>query len=291
MSISGGMFNIIQRAQVNSIAVRYSSTMTTSSSSGSVNPLSWSIRKNESAIQSFWRLAPEEAARRAPSLDLVKRLEKLADSDNKDISAEKLRQAKAKLGALRQQLQMTAASNDPRQIKRLAAEAARLAREVGAAARDLSRGVAAGATAYSSLTGGVATDAAMVSTWAGLRNQIVQASDRDVAFKALHDIGTDARAAIAAAKGIIALAAQMARARRKAGENDGDENYFRRLQEMADDALHDVDTGQREALGELFLPADLGDGPTVSTIVSQQISVEISLTASISGSASTTILA
>jgi hypothetical protein len=283
MSVSGGVFNIIQQAQVNSISVRYAATTTTTSSSGggSTNPLTWPLRKNESAIQSFWRLAPEEAAKRAPSVDLVKRLEKLADGDNKDISAEKLRQAKAKLSALRQQLQMAAAHGDPRQMKRLAAEAARLAREVGAAARELSQSVASGTGTYSAQG---SSETAGESS--GLQAQIALGAGRDQAFKALHDIGSDARTAIAQAKGLIALAAQMARARRKAQDND-DDNFFRRLQEMTDAALADVDAGQRAALGEMFLPADLGGGAMVETIVSQQISVEISLT---SHSGLTTIL-
>lgn len=286
MSVSGGMFNIIQQARVTSISVRYSATTTTTpATGGSTNPLTWSLKKNESAIQSFWRLAPDEAAKHAPSLDLVKRLEKLAESDNKDISAEKLRQAKAKLSALRQQLQMAAAHGDPRQMKRLAAEAARLAREVGAAARELSQSVATGTGSYSSVGDGGDDAAAPVS----LQAQLTLGTTRDQAFKALHDIGSDARAAIAAARGIIALAAEMARARKKANEPD-DDNFFRRLQDMTDAALADIDAGQREALGELFLPADLGGGDMAGTIVAQQISVEISLTASISNS-TTTILA
>lgn len=269
MSLSSGMFNIIQQARMTSAAARYPAA-TSAPGAGSTNPLTWSLKKNESAIQSFWRLAPEEAAKRAPSLDLVKRLEKLADSDNKDIAAEKLRQAKARLAALRQQLQMAAASNDPRQIKRLAAEAARLAREVGAAARALSQGVAGGTASYASQADG-ATDA-------GLQTRLTQSSERELAFKALHDIGTDARAAIADAKGLIALAAQMSRARRKAREEEEDEAYFRRLQEMADDGLADVEAGQREALGEMLLPADPGIADATGLAASTEISLEISVT-------------
>lgn len=275
MSVSGGMFNIIQRAQLNAVALRHAGTAQVGSG-GSANPLTWSLRKNESAIQAYWRLAPEQAARNAPSADLVKRLEKLADGGNKDIAVEKLRQAKSRLAALRQQLQLAAASGDPRQIKRLAAEAARLAREVGSAARELSRGIAAGGVGDGSLVDDAAAEAGEVSAGqasggAPLQARLAQGSERDQAFRALHQIGHDARTAVAQAKGLIALAAQMARARRKAGEEDDDEAFFRRLQDMADEAMAEIDAGQREALGELFLPAELDSGAVIATTLSVSV--------------------
>lgn len=87
----------------------------------------------------------------------------------------------------------------------------------------------------------------------------------------MHQIGHDARTAVAQAKGLIALAAQMARARRKAGEEDDDEAFFRRLQDMADEAMAEIDAGQREALGELFLPAELDSGAVIATTLSVSV--------------------
>jgi CRP-like cAMP-binding protein len=278
MSVNGGMFNIIQRAQFNALSVRHTVT-TMPDAGGSTNPLTWSLRKSESAIQAYWRLAPEQAARNAPSADLVQRLEKLADGGNKDIAVEKLRQAKARLAALRQQLQLAAASGDTRQIKRLAAEAASLAREVGGAARDLSRAVAAGTAGYGPLAEGTAAEASQASGGTAMPARLAQGSERDQAFRALHAIGNDARTAVAQAKGLIALAAQMARARRKAVDVEDDESFFRRLQDMADEALAEVDAGQREALGELFLPAEFGSGAvTASTLSVSTTTVTVAAT-------------
>ena len=77
--------------------------------------------------------------------DMLKRLEKASKSDNKEIAAERLRQAKAKLRSLRLQAQMAAASGDPKQMKRIAQQAAQAAREVASAARGLAEGIVASA--------------------------------------------------------------------------------------------------------------------------------------------------
>ncbi|WP_374375046.1 hypothetical protein [Dongia sp.] len=264
MSVSGGMFSIIQQGQISSVTL---SQTRVASTGGSTNPLTWSLKKSESAIQAYWRLAPEAAAKNAPSVDLVKRLEKLAEGDNKEISAEKLRQAKARLSALRQQIQLAAISNNPRQIKRLAAEAAQLAREVGAAARHLAQGVAAGTTTYGS-TAATSGDNAPVA----VKDMVAASATRDTALQSLHAIGDDARSAIAEAKGLIALAAQMARSRRKRSEDDDDEGYFRRLQEVADEALAEVEAGQREAIGALYQPAETGSAGVIDVT---QVSVSV----------------
>jgi hypothetical protein len=256
MSAIGGMFNIIQAGQLGSL-VSSMRASDAAAAAGSTDPSTWQLKRGESAIEAFWRLAPDAAKENAPTLDLMKRLEKLKASGNSDISAEKLRQAKARLNALRQQLQLAAISNDPRQIRRLAAEAAQLARAIGAAARDLSHGIAAGVATYSSdaqLAQSTANGAAATPGTADLAG----GGERDAAFKALHQVGTDARGAIAQAKGLIALAAQMARARRR--ENEDDDDYFRRLQELVDAGLDDVDAGQREAIDHLLLSPDAGTG-------------------------------
>jgi hypothetical protein len=75
--------------------------------------------------------------------DMLKRLQQAQKSDNKEISAERLREAKAKLQALRMQAQMAVASGDPKQLRRIAQEAAQAAHEVAAAVRGLASGIAA----------------------------------------------------------------------------------------------------------------------------------------------------
>src|SRR5215510_57021 len=135
MGLAGGMFNIIRQGQASASAFARppaSSLGANSATNGSTNPQSWTLKRNESAVDAFWRLAPEQAARsKMMTPATMQRLQKLAESDNKDISAEKMRQAKAKLEGLRRQLQMLAATGDVRQLRRIAAEAASLAREIG----------------------------------------------------------------------------------------------------------------------------------------------------------------
>lgn len=273
MGVSSGIFNIIQRGQLHAATnanMHATQQIAKNKSETSSNPLTWSLKKNESAVASYWRLAPESAAKNAPTLDTVKRLEKMADDDNADISAEKMRQAKAKLDGLRRQLQMLAASGDVRQLRRIAAEAASLAREIGAAARSIAQGIGAGS---------VSSDASSAQATASAANAAAQSASGSAAapdsggtetdvsiseptgstleqsYKALHELSSDARSAVVQAKGIIALAAQLARSKRR-GSDDEEDRYFRKLQEEADAALNDIDAGQREAIGELLLPQD-----------------------------------
>ena len=87
MGVAGGIFNIIQRSQLSVTAtatLRVTQTQksliqkSAADNSAGLNPTSWTLRKNESAVAAFWRLAPESAAKNAPTVDIVKRLEKLA---------------------------------------------------------------------------------------------------------------------------------------------------------------------------------------------------------------------
>ncbi len=303
MGVAGGIFNIIQRGQFNAAATANQHAQTarnklgkdptdkSSAKSGS-DPSTWTLKRNESAIASFWRLAPEAAAKNAPSLDTVKRLEKMADSDNSDIAAEKMRQAKAKLDGLRRQLQMLAATGDTRQLRRIAAEAASLAREIGAAARSMAQGIAAGnvsgdtanAQATASAANAAAQSAGGSAPPAGgeaapensslIADGAARGAELEQSYKALHDLNSDARNAVVQAKGIIALAAQVARSRRR-GSDDEEDRYFRRLQDEADGALAEIDAGQREALAELLLPEDGGaSAGDVLTSTSLEITVE-----------------
>jgi hypothetical protein len=287
MGVAGGIFNIIQRGQFSAAAAasqRASQQTSKSTDETSTNPLTWSLKRNESAVASYWRLAPEAAARNAPRLDIIKRLEKMADGNNSDISAEKLRHAKVKLEGLRRQLQMLAASGDVRQLRRIAAEAASLAREIGVAARNLAQGIGAGSVASeagNAQAAASAANAAAQSAPASAASSVADGSTPvnaeegtlEQSYRALHELGSEARNAVVRAKGIIALAAQMARAKRRGG-GDEDDRFFRQLQAAADAALSDIDAGQREALGQLIMPLDDGFGGGLAAGTSLEIIVE-----------------
>ncbi|HVJ41443.1 MAG TPA: hypothetical protein VM639_08095 [Dongiaceae bacterium] len=92
-------------------------------------------------MKDFWQRAADKAAERAPSADTMKKLQDASKSDNKEIAAQKMQQAKAKLQSLRLQAQLAAASGDKQQLRRLAQEVAAAAREVASAAHDLAGGV------------------------------------------------------------------------------------------------------------------------------------------------------
>lgn len=278
MGVAGGIFNIIQRGQFSAAAtasLRAAQPTPKSNDATGTDPLTWSLKANESAAASYWRLAPESAARNAPRLEIVKRLEKMADDDNSDISAEKLRQAKAKLEGLRRQLQMLMASGDIRQLRRIAAEAASLAREIGSAARSLAQSIGAGigAGSVASETGSAQATASAATAAANGSAPSAAEGTLEQSYRALHELGSEARNAVVRAKGIIALAAQIARTTRR-GHDDEDDRFFRRLQEMADAAQNDIDAGQREALGQLIMPLGEGSGGDMLAAASLDITVE-----------------
>jgi len=99
-----------------------------------------------SSMQDFWQRAADKAAQRLPSAETIKKLQTASKSDNQDIAAQKMQQAKAKLQALRLQAQLAAASSDKQQLRRLAQEVAAAAHEVASAAHDLAEGVVASVT-------------------------------------------------------------------------------------------------------------------------------------------------
>jgi hypothetical protein len=115
--------------------------------------------------------------------DMLKRLEKASKSDNKEIAAEKLRQAKAKLQALRMQAQMAAATGDAKTLRRLAQEAAQAAREIANAVRGLASGIVATAqTADGSTSGSVpGATATPLQASAGSDTAAAQAASSDAA--------------------------------------------------------------------------------------------------------------
>lgn len=229
--------------------------------------------------------------------DMIKRLEKASKSDNKEIAAERLRQAKAKLRSLRLQAQMAAAGGDPKQLKRIAQQAAQAAREVASAARGLAGGIAAGATpSDGSASAGVPLAATGAPSEGETRTPATPGSAPALSTpttnlfgserEALRKLGDEAHAAIAQAKGLIAFAAQAARARRH--RPDDDDNFFRQLQQSVQEAEHDLDGALTDAGHSLDAAAgaNLADEfGTVSAIETTslvaQVTTEVTVTANV----------
>jgi hypothetical protein len=230
--------------------------------------------------------------------DMIKRLEKASKSDNKEIAAERLRQAKAKLRSLRLQAQMAAASGDPKQLKRIAQQAAQAAREVSSAARGLAEGIVASAVPSdgSASAGNIplATQSAPApsgETAATATPAPAAAQAAPMMFsgerEALRKLGDEARSAIAQAKGLIAFAAQAAKSRKHRPDDD-DNEFFRQLQQSVQDSAQDLDSALNEAgqtLDAATAASLTGGTDTVSMVESTtlmvQMSVEVSVTANI----------
>jgi hypothetical protein len=261
--------------------------------------------------------------------DNIKRLQDASKSDNKEISAERLRQAKAKLRSLRLQAQMAAASGDPKQLRRIAQQAAQAAREVASAARGLAEGIAASAT---SSDGSAGTSVPMAAPGAASQDPGKQGAQApDAATEAvpgaepaadlpstsasggdpesryiagppaggdsiawgrdqLRQLGDETRAAIAQARGIIAFAAQAARAKRR--NNEPEDDTFRQLQQSVNEAAHDLDSALNDAMTTLNGGGDTGAESGVSgamdtvsavttTTVAIQVTTEVTFTANV----------
>jgi hypothetical protein len=216
--------------------------------------------------------------------DMIKRLEKAAKSDNQEIAAERLRQAKAKLRSLRLQAQMAAASGDPKQLKRIAQQAAQAAREVATAARGLAEGIAASAVPSdgSASAGNLPTAAPQPAAEGSTPSVAVPTTTKLFSGEreALRKLGDEAHAAIAEAKGLIAFASQAARNRRR--PEDDDKAFFRQLQQSAQEASQDLDSALGEANRSLDAAAGPGSLATLqTTTLMLQMSVEVSVTANI----------
>lgn len=227
--------------------------------------------------------------------DMIKRLEKASKSDNKEIAAERLRQAKAKLRSLRLQAQMAAASGDPKQLKRIAQQAAQAAREVSSAARGLAEGIVAGTTP----SDGAASANVPLGTNAPTSDETPTTNPTAPAVSVpatptlfssereeLRKLGDDTRSAIAQARGIIAFASQAARARRH--RPDGDDDFFRQLQQSVQDAAHELDGALADAGHSLDAAAKsslAGSVGTVSAIETTtlvvQVTTEVTVTANL----------
>jgi hypothetical protein len=218
--------------------------------------------------------------------DMIKRLEKASKSDNKEIAAERLRQAKAKLRALRLQAQIAAASGDAKQLKRIAQQAAAAAREVAGAARGLAEGIASSATADGSASGNVPMAATGDSTAQQQQASVQTESDpMDAARDQLRQLGDDTRAAIAQAKGLIAFASQAARMRRHQRPDPGEDSDYRALQQSVTEFGQDLDSTLNAAFASLQAGVDAGGtdslSVTTTTVLAVQMSVEVSVTANI----------
>jgi hypothetical protein len=249
-------------------------------------------------MKAFWEQASKKASETVTiSADTLKRLDTARKSDNKDIAAEKYRQAKAKLQALRLQAQLAAATGDAKTLRRLAQEAAAAAREIANSVRGLANGIAATASAGASPNVPTATTAASDAQEnaapadpgaeaaakvhaeiqaAGNDNAPDPAKDPTAAFtgpvpedadpkawgqEALRKLGDDARGAIAQARGIIAFLANAARAARKHQADPEEEKYFNELQRSVTDAESDLNA----ALGDASQAIQSGDGASGNT--------------------------
>jgi len=221
--------------------------------------------------------------------DMLKRLEKASKSDNKEIAAERLRQAKAKLRSLRLQAQMAAASGDPKQLRRIAQQAAAAAREVASAARGLAEGIASSATTSDGSASGAVPLAAAKDGEAQQETDYTAAPPAEgdsIAWgrDQLRQLGDETRAAIAQARGLIAFAAQAARNRR-GRHDDSDDQSYRALQQSVTEAAHDLDSALNEA-GRTLDAAESGSTGDISTVSAiettttiVQVTTEVTVTA------------
>jgi hypothetical protein len=147
-------------------------------------------------MHDFWQKAADKAADRAPSADTMKRLEQASKSDNKEIAAQKLQQAKAKLQSLRMQAQMAAAAGDRKQLQHIAQEVAAAAREIASAAHDLAGSVVDSATGADSTALPTTTSGDATSTE---NTDAKEAAAKEAAAKEAAAAGGDATATAAAA--------------------------------------------------------------------------------------------
>lgn len=149
-----GIFNLAAQSQANTSLARTTSllqsqtksaiqTVSQHAQAGAWGSMTDTKISPAAKLKAFLKDVLDKTDDNLISDDMMKRLDKASHADNKEIAAEKLRQAKAKLQSLRMQAQMAAASGDPKQLRRIAAEAAQAAREVANAVRGLASGIAA----------------------------------------------------------------------------------------------------------------------------------------------------
>lgn len=234
--------------------------------------------------------------------DWIKRLEKASKSDNKEIAAERLRQAKQKLRSLRLQAQIAAASGDTKALKRIAQQAAQAAHEVAGAARGLADGIVSSATSGATSDGSASANVPLAAS--GSATDATQATatptvptetdSLGMGRDQLRQLGDETRAAIAQAKGLIAFASQAARMKRNQRPDPGEDSDYRALQQSVTEAEHDLDGTLNAAAQSLQagIGGDSSDGSAVdaamdsvsavtTTAVFVQVTTEVTVTANL----------
>ena len=236
--------------------------------------------------------------------DMLQRLEKASKSDNKEIAAQRLAQAKQKLRSLRLQAQIAAAAGDKKALRRIAQLAAQAAHEVASAARGLASGIAASATAGADVSTSGNVPIAAVGTSETQQDDTSSedtgsdsalggftftatppadadtiAQDRAAGRDALKKLGDEARSAIIEARGIIAFAAQAARHKRR--HDDSDDDDYRDLKQSVQDAARDLDHALNAAGQSLLGIGSDAVSAIETTTVAVQVTTEVSVTASV----------
>jgi hypothetical protein len=198
MLANQGIFNLAARSEANAALARntvllhaqpeaQAAKFAIGTASGPATSGGWNSMTNTSIspaakLKAFLKDVLDKTDDNLISDDMLKRLDKASKSDNKEISAEKLRQAKAKLQSLRMQAQMAAATGDPKTLRRIAQEAAMAAREVANAVRGLASGIATTALATDgSASGGVAEGTTGATDQAAAQGETAQAGDHKAA--------------------------------------------------------------------------------------------------------------
>jgi hypothetical protein len=100
--------------------------------------------------------------------------------------------------------------------------------------------------------------------------------------KALRALSEDAGTAIAQAKGLLAFLSNAARAKRKAGERDDDDQFFHELSRSVDAAEQEMNSAINTA-GQEILAGGSPDtsGLTITTVTMTQVTVDVSLSLNI----------
>jgi hypothetical protein len=236
--------------------------------------------------------------------EMLNKLTEASKSDNKDVAAERLRQAKAKLKALRLQAQIAAASGDPKALRRLAREVAQAAREVAAAVRGIAGGISAAGLATDG-AGNASVPAAAATKPTETAQPNTAATEQSAApsadgatpsaytvpvspalgdaasgqQEALRKLGDEGRAAMAEAKGLLAFLAAAARRRREGRADAGEDAEYQELQRSVSAAGHDME----DALGEAARSLAGGDSPSAATttVTAGYLSVQVQATVTV----------
>jgi len=194
------------RAQVTvqtkvAVSAYQSSTSVTSGTSSYLDLMTSTTISPAAKLKAFLKDVLDKTDDNLITDEMMKRLEKASKSNNKEISAQKLQQAKAKLQALRAQAQLAAATGDAKTLRRIAMEVAAAAREIASAVRGLASGIAAtaetadgsGSSSVPSVLG--ATDTPQQSSGGSGATDVPQAPTEAVAAQSEQQQSADPHAA------------------------------------------------------------------------------------------------